>query len=125
MTATLTEPLNSDWTAREAYGVLSPTYLEESTGFSERIPAESQRMVVPWVDFKLPLPEEYMSYRSTETIFPEVTEVFVPHTPLGKKLLSLRIRAIKAGMRLLSADEVLEEVKRRRGELEDNEADVH
>jgi len=125
MTATLTERLNSDWAARKASGVLSPTYLEGWTGCSERPPAESQWMVVPWVDFKLPLPEEDMSYRSTEIIFPEVTEVFVPRTPLGRKLLSLRIRAIKAGMRLLSADEVLEEVKRRRGELEDNEADVH
>ncbi len=124
MTATLTEPLNSNWAASKAAGVLSPTYLEEWTGYSERLPAESQRIVVPWVEFKWPLPEENMSYRSTE-IIPEVTEEFVPRTPLGRKLLSLRIRAIEAGMKLLSADEVIEEVRRRRGEIGDDEADVY
>jgi hypothetical protein len=73
----------------------------------------------------LPLRDEDMSYRSTKIIFLEATEAFVPRTPLGKKLLSLRTRASAAGMRLLSADEVLEEVKRRRGELGGDEADVY
>lgn len=125
MIAPLIERLNSDWAAREAYGVLSPIYLEESTGFSERFPAESPSRVDPWVEVILPLPEENMSYRSTEIRFSKLREMFVPCTSLGKKLLSLRIRAIEAGMKLLSADEVLEEVKRRRGEFEDYEADVH
>lgn len=123
MSATLTERLNSDWAARKTYGVLSLKYLEEGTDYS--LPTEKYRRADPWIKFVLSLPEEDMSYRSTEIIFPEVTEVFVPHTPLGEKLLSLRIRAIEAGMKLLSADEVLEEVKRRRGEPEDDEADVH
>jgi len=125
MTVTLTERLKSDWAARKASGVLFPTYLEEWPGYSERLLTESQRRAVLWVNFVLPLREEDMSYRSTEIIFPEVTEVFVPRTPLGRKLLSMRIRAIEAGMRLLSADEVMEEVRRRRGELEDDEADVY
>jgi len=41
-------------------------------------------------------------------------ETFVPRTLLGRKLLSLRNRAIRSGMRLLNVDEVLGEVKRRR-----------
>jgi len=39
-------------------------------------------------------------------------------------LASLRRRAVASGMRLLSEDEVLEEVRRRRGELENDEADL-
>jgi len=35
-------------------------------------------------------------------------------TELGKKLFALRVRAIKEGIKLLSEDEVLEEVARRR-----------
>jgi hypothetical protein len=41
------------------------------------------------------------------------------------RLATLRTRAIAAGMRLLTEDEVLEEVKRRRGEIEENEADLY
>jgi hypothetical protein len=44
---------------------------------------------------------------------------------LGRRLLSLRNRAIASGMKLLSEDEVLKEVKRRRGELGDSEAHVY
>lgn len=124
MTLTLTERLTSDWAARKTSGVLFPTYVEEWPGYSERLLTESQRRALLWVNFVLPLREEDMSYRSTEIIFPEVIEAFVPRTPLGRKLLSLRIQAIQAGMKLLSVDEVLEEVRKRRGELEDNEADV-
>lgn len=125
MTMTLTERLTSEWDARKATGVLFPTYLVEWSGYGERLPTESQRRDASWVELRLPLPEEDISCRSTEIIFLEATEAFVPRTPLGKKLLSLRTRAIAAGMRLLSADEVLEEVKRRRGELGDDEADVY
>jgi len=125
MTVTLTERLTSDWAARKASGVLFPTYLEEWTGYSKRLLAESQRRAALWVNFVLPLREEDMSYRSTEIIFPEATETFVPRTPLGRQLLFLRLQAIQAGMRLLTEDEVLEEVRRRRGELEDDEADLY
>jgi hypothetical protein len=50
---------------------------------------------------------------------------FIPRTALGKKLASLRGRAIASGMRLLIKDEILEEVKRPRGELDVDEKDVH
>lgn len=73
----------------------------------------------------LPVREEDMSYRTTEIAFHEVGKGFVPRTPLGRELLSLRRKAIRSGMKLLSADEVLEEVRRRRGELEDDEEDLY
>ena len=37
-----------------------------------------------------------------------------PKTELGKKLLKLRNQAIANGLTLLDADEIIEEVKRRR-----------
>jgi hypothetical protein len=46
---------------------------------------------------------------------------FIPRSDLGRKILELRKRAIDEGMRLLSEDEVLEEVRRRRGEQDDDE----
>ena len=46
---------------------------------------------------------------------------FVPRSDWGWKLVELRKRAIDEGMRLLSEDEVLEEVRRRRGEQNDDE----
>lgn len=48
---------------------------------------------------------------------------FILQTSLGKRLLSLRANAIKEGMPLLSAAEVLREVRRRRiGYQEVNDA---
>ncbi len=125
MTVTLTERLTGEWDVRAAYGALFSTYYPQWPGRSERLIAESWRRATSWVNFVLPVREEDMSYRSTEIVIPEITEEFVPRTPLGRKLLSLRIRAIQAGMTLLSADEVLEELKRRRGEIEDNEANLY
>jgi len=53
----------------------------------------------------------------THVVAPREPGRFVPRTPLGKELAYLRNHAIASGMRLLTEDEVLEEVKRRRGEL--------
>ena len=125
MTVTLTERLTNELAAETASGVLFPRYLQEWPGSSERPLPEDRRRAAQWVNLVLPVREEDMSYRSTEIVFPEVTEEFVPRTPLGSKLLSLRIRAIQAGMTLLSTDEVLEELRRRRGELEDNDTDLY
>ena len=50
---------------------------------------------------------------------------FTPRTELVKRLSALRSKAVLAGMKLLSEDEVLEEVKRRRGELKENEKDLY
>ena len=64
------------------------------------------------------------SQQITVVNFPGEREEFIPRTALGERLLSLRNRAVASGMRLLSEDEVLEEVRHRRGELENGEADV-
>lgn len=125
MTGTLTERLTSDWVAMTTSGVLFPTYPEEGPGSSEPPLQESRRRTTSWVNFVLPVPDEKMSWRNTKIAVSEIAEGFVPRTPLGKQLLSLRNKAIRSGMKLLSADEVLEEVKRRRGELEDDEADLY
>ena len=45
--------------------------------------------------------------------------LFTPRTELGKRLAALRAKAVLTGMKLLSEEEVLEEVKRRRGELKE------
>jgi len=75
-----------------------------------------------------PLPVEDASYQRTRAIFsafsPTIKNGFIPRTPLGRKLLSLRSQAIQKGMKLLSADEVLEETKLRRGELVENEKNL-
>jgi len=40
-----------------------------------------------------------------------------PRTALGEKLIALRNQAIAKGLRLLNADEITEEILRRRGEI--------
>ena len=50
---------------------------------------------------------------------------FAPKTELGKKLYALRMQAIASGMKLFSQEEVLEEVKRRRGGAGGHETDLH
>ena len=42
---------------------------------------------------------------------------FSPRTALGRKLMELRQRAIAKGLRLLSEAEIIDEVRRRRGEI--------
>lgn len=125
MTATLTGRLTRDLTTEATAGVLFQGYPDDWFGYKE--PKHTQKSWPrpdPWVHLVLSIPDEALSHSITE-IKMRFADSFVPRTPLGRKLLSLRIRAIEAGMKLLSADEVLEEVKRRRGEPEDDEANVH
>lgn len=73
----------------------------------------------PWVNFEHKIGIERSTNIITITDIPSsiaATAGFVPATPLGKKLLALRENAIAEGMELLNEDEILEEVKRRRGE---------
>ncbi|MDJ0618362.1 MAG: hypothetical protein QNJ63_16720 [Calothrix sp. MO_192.B10] len=49
----------------------------------------------------------------SETITPESD--FVPQTPLGKKLWSIRQRAIASGLKLLNEEEIEQELAARRG----------
>ncbi|MGC8660215.1 MAG: hypothetical protein ACP5U1_14210 [Desulfomonilaceae bacterium] len=78
-----------------------------------------------WVKLTLPLGKEKMSNHITDVHSLAKKIEFIPRTNLGRKLLELRKRAIDEGMRLLSEDEVLEEVRRRRGEENTNEAHIY
>ena len=51
----------------------------------------------------------------------EVTQVFTPRTPLGKKLWELRKKHFASGEPLLTLDEVRREVQARRGGIADEE----
>lgn len=57
-----------------------------------------------------------------EGFCPAETKELIPRTELGRKLESLRKRAIEAGMRLLSEEEVLEEVRWRSDKFENDES---
>jgi hypothetical protein len=71
-----------------------------------------------------PVGSEKSSCHST-VVFPARWEtVFIPRTELVKRLYVLRAKAVISGMKLLSEEQVLEEVKRRRGETEENEKDL-
>lgn len=72
-----------------------------------------------------PLEKEKSTWQSTEVFSSQWETGFTPRTDLGKRLYALRAKAVAAGMKLLSEEEVLEEVKRRRGETEENEKDLH
>lgn len=65
------------------------------------------------------------TWRPTDASFSEQETEFTPRTALGGRLYALRRQAIASGMKLLSQDEVLAEVKRHRGEAEDHETDLH
>jgi hypothetical protein len=121
---TLTECLTQDSQSRNTHAVaFSPAYRlrvesnERRSGFSPE--------TTLWQDHILwPVGMERGSSQITVVSLPSKLEEFIPRTLLGSKLLALRNRAIASGMRLLSEDEVLEEVRHRRGELENGEADV-
>jgi hypothetical protein len=51
----------------------------------------------------------------------DVTQVFTPRTPLGKKLWELRKKHLASGEPLLTLDEVRHEVQARRGGIADEE----
>ena len=51
----------------------------------------------------------------------EITQVFTPRTPLGKKLWELRKKHRASGEPLLTLDEVRREVQARRGGTADEE----
>jgi hypothetical protein len=51
----------------------------------------------------------------------EVTQVFTPRTPLGKKLWELRKKHLASGEPLLTLEEVRREVQARRGGIVDEE----
>lgn len=87
--------------------------------------ADIRQVPVHWIVFISPLEQERSTFQATQVTPCHWESDFVPRTALGKKLLDLRNRAIAAGIRLLTEDEVLEEVRRRRGEIEGDEKDLY
>lgn len=87
--------------------------------------ADIRQAPAPWIVFIYPLEQERSTFQATRVTPCHWESDFVPRTALGRKLLDLRNRAIAAGIRLLTEDEVLEEVRRRRGEIEGDEKDLY
>lgn len=87
--------------------------------------ADIRPVSAPWVVFSSPVEQGKSTCQATEIFSSRWETVFTPRTDLGKRLYALRIKAVIAGMELLSEEEVLEEVKRRRGEVENDETDLY
>lgn len=92
--------------------------------FSSEVPKPLMK-ASPRIIFELPVPKEESSCQITKIVFPAESRLFIPRTSLGERLLSIRNQAIATGMELLNEDGVLAEVRRRRGELSNDEADVY
>jgi hypothetical protein len=78
-----------------------------------------------WTELTFPVAKGRSTSQILDVRLVEWSVAFVPRTDLGKRLVALRNKAIAAGMQLLSEEEVLEEVKRRREEHEENETDLY
>ena len=87
--------------------------------------ADDTAVSIPMIVYILPVEQEKSTCQAT-AVFPSLWEtVFTPRTDLGKRLYFLRTRAVIAGMKLISEEEVLEKVKRRRGEIENDETNLY
>lgn len=104
---------------------MSPLLSDASPCFVERKCKDGYESLQLLTVFMSPVSREKSTTQVTEVISSKWETGFTPQTVLGKKLISLRNKAIAAGVQLLSEEEVLEEVKRRRGELEGDEADLY
>lgn len=70
-------------------------------------------IAMPVYTFELP---RRMSTQTAEISTMNERRAYAPKTPLGKKLMAIRERAIASGLRLLTEDEISDEIRRRRGE---------
>lgn len=122
-----TVTLTHEIMGRMSTGAMLPLPSDVWSGIIERRTDAVYKALSPWVDFVYPVGRERSTSQATEMILSEWEREsdFIARTALGKRLVALRTKAIAAGMRLLTEDEVLEEVRRRRGELEDNEANLY
>lgn len=124
MTATMA--LTNEISGRMTGSSLFPFSWEDWPGLARLCPeADIRQVSVPWIVFISPLEQERSTFQACRVTPSRWESDFVPRTALGKKLLDLRNRAIASGIRLLSEDEVLEEVRRRRGEIEGDEKDLY
>jgi hypothetical protein len=80
---------------------------------------------IPQMVFIRPFEMGRSTCQSASVFLSEWETVFTPKTEFGRKLYALRTKAVVAGMKLLSEDEVFKEVKRRRGEIDENEKDLY
>jgi len=84
-----------------------------------------ERFSLKYIDL-IELEKEGKSTFQVTRIFPSRWKtVFIPRTDLGRRLYALRNKAIVSGMKLLSEEEILEEIKYRRGEIEEKESNLH
>lgn len=121
---TITEYLTNNFSARKTYGVIDFT-----AGYRPQVgiyPQYSNTTQIhsTHITFIFPVGKEEASYQVTGVALGEAME-FIPRTDLGRALASIRKRAIDAGMKLLNEEEVLEEIKIRRGELNTEDTDLH
>ena len=122
-----TVTMTNEIIGRMSTGVMLPLSSDAWLDFGERRAVTDYKRIWRWIDFVYPVSGEKSTSQATEVIPSEWEREsdFIPRTALGKRLITLRTKAIAAGVRLLTEDEVLVEVKRRRGELEDEEADLY
>ncbi len=78
-----------------------------------------------WLGVLSPVDTDRSTSHTSRIMVGDYVDHFAPRKRLAMKLLRLRQKAIAAGMCLLDADGVLEEVKRRRGEIEADETDLY
>lgn len=71
-----------------------------------------------------PVGPEARTSQTTQVLWEGEVQRWGPRTDFGRRLLALRQEAIRSGVRVLTRDEVLEEVRRRREELDDEKADL-
>lgn len=122
---TVTEGLTRSWFAGTTVGVVSrPSFPTDFNPEADVVP-HGKTPDHDWIIVVPGIPNDTMSRPVTDVSFPEGAEAFVPRTPLERRLLALRRHAIETGMKLLTEDEVLNEVRRRRGEIEGDEADLY
>jgi hypothetical protein len=82
-------------------------------------PSASDSAIPPQRPYYKAIYESGSSFPVCRIIARDFTEKpsYRPVTALGKKLMDLRNQAIAKGLTLLDADEIIEEVSRRRGEV--------
>lgn len=92
----------------------------------DRYPEGVPRLTpVPRMVFIRPVEKQTSTCQSIDVSLSDWETGFIPRSELGRKLYALRTKAVHAGMKLLSEEEVLEEVRKRRGEIVENEKDLY
>jgi hypothetical protein len=120
-----TLPYSQEMHGSMSTGVLFPPPLVSLSDLCEPVPDSDYNRFPAWIALEYPINSAKSTNQATRVTQVEWELEYVPRTAFGRKLVELRNKALAAGMRLFSEEEVLEEVKRRRGELEDNEADLY